>query len=59
MHLPKEQYLKWRKFNKLSADKTKRERISFGKDLPQLHSYPKTISSNYIKQVFKIFNNYN
>jgi len=59
MHLPKAQYVKWRKFNKLSADKTKRARVYFGKDLPQLHFYPKTISSNYIKEVKKIFNNYN
>jgi SET domain-containing protein len=59
MHLPNEQYVKWRKFNKIWAKKTKRERVSVGKDLPKLLSYPKTISSNYIKEVKKIFNNYN
>ena len=55
MHLSKERYDKWREFNEKWAKKTKRERISFGKELPQLSSYPKRIPEDYIKEVKKIF----
>ena len=59
MHLSKEQYAKWKKFNKLTASLTTRKRVSFGKDLPKLKVYPKTIPASYIRSVKKIFDNYN
>jgi SET domain-containing protein len=56
MHLTKEQYAKWRVINDLWSSKTKRQRISYGKDLPQLSSYPKTIAPEYIKEITQLFN---
>ncbi len=55
MHLSKERYEKWSKFNEKWAKKTKRKRISFGKELPRLISYPKKISGDYIREIKKLF----
>ena len=55
MHLSKERYEKWREFNERWAKKTKRGRVSFGKELPQLSSYPKKISEDYIRGIKKLF----
>lgn len=55
MHLSKEKYDKWRKFGDTQAKETKRERVSFGKELPLLSSYPKRISGDYIREVNKLF----
>jgi SET domain-containing protein len=55
MHLPKDKYDKWRTFNEKWAKKTKRERISYGKELPMLKDYPKLIPENYIEQVTRLF----
>ena len=58
MHLTKEQYAKWRIINDLWSGKTKRQRISYGKQLPMLSSYPKTIALEYIKEITQLFNLY-
>jgi hypothetical protein len=58
MHLSKEQYVKWRALNGKWANKTKRERIRYGKQLPMLSSYPKTITPEYIKEITQLFNLY-
>jgi hypothetical protein len=43
MHLSKVKYEKWQKFQNLENKKTKTSRVVFGKNLPKLSSYPKTI----------------
>ena len=55
MHLSKARYSKWRKFNDKWANETKREKVRVGQDLPQLSSYPKTISRAYITGVNQLF----
>lgn len=55
MHLSKDKYSKWRKFNDKWTNQTKREKVRVGQDLPQLLSYPKTISKDYIKGVNQLF----
>ncbi len=55
MHLSKDKYNSWRKFNEKWASETKREKVSFGKDLPLLNTYPKTISKDYIKEIYRLF----
>jgi hypothetical protein len=55
MHLSKERYDKWKEFNEKWARKTKRERIRYGKILPRLLSYPKTISNDYINGINQLF----
>lgn len=51
MHLAKNKYKKWQKFQDLEKKKTKIPKVVFGKNLPKLASYPKTIKSNpiYVK----------
>ncbi len=55
MHLSEEVYEKWKNFSEKWAKKTKKERVSFGKELPRLLSYPKKIPGDYIREVKKIF----
>jgi SET domain-containing protein len=55
MHLSKEKYSRWKILNEKWAGKTKRERIRYGKELPTLSVYPKTISQNYINEVNQLF----
>lgn len=55
MHLSKEIYKKWKIISEKWAKKTKRERISFGKELPRLSSYPNKIPEDYIKEIKKLF----
>ena len=55
MHLSKEKYDKWRTFTDAQTKETKRERVSFGKELPLLSSYPKKISEEYIGEINKLF----
>ena len=55
MHLSKDRYNKWRTFNEKWAKKTKRKRVSYGKELSVLATYPKTISMNYINGVNTLF----
>ena len=55
MHLSKENYDKWRKFNDKWAKETKRERVRYGKELPLLSTYPEKISGDYIKGVNQLF----
>jgi hypothetical protein len=55
MHLSKDKYDSWRKFNQKWVKQTKREKVSFGKNLPLLNFYPKTISGDYIKGVNQLF----
>lgn len=43
MHLSKERYDKWNEVNEEQTAKTKRKRIRYGKELPQLDAYPQTI----------------
>lgn len=46
MHLSKERFEEWNEVNLELSEKTKRERIRYGKELPLLSSYPKTISDH-------------
>lgn len=55
MHLSKDQYEGWQKFNQKWANTTKRERIRYGKNLPLLTSYPKKISKDYINSLNLLF----
>lgn len=43
MHLSQEKFEIWQKFQKQENKKTKKMRIVYGRDLPMLPSYPKTI----------------
>lgn len=52
MHLSKVRYKKWREFDNKKEVETKRQRITYGKDLPILSSYPKTILDNPIYTLF-------
>jgi hypothetical protein len=55
MHLEKETYAKWRLFNDKWAKKTRRQKVTYGKDLPKLLNYPKMIPEDYINQVTQLF----
>lgn len=55
MHMSKEKYDKWKELNEKWAKKTKRERISYGKDLPLLPVYPKKIPGSYIEEIEELF----
>jgi SET domain-containing protein len=48
MHLPKNKYQKWQKFQNIQANKTKTLKAVLGKNLPKLSSYPKSIPNNPI-----------
>lgn len=48
MHLPKDKYEKWQKFQNNQKRKTKKINFVFGKNLPKLSSYPKIIPNNPI-----------
>jgi len=48
MHLSKNKYEKWQKFQNDEKKKTKKVKVIFGKNLPKLTSYPKTIPNNPI-----------
>lgn len=48
MHLPKDKYAKWQRFQNAQKKKTKAAKVVFGKNLPKLTSYPKTIPKNPI-----------
>lgn len=52
MHLSKEYFDKWRKFSDLQEKKTKRVPIRYGKELPKLDSYPKSIPDHPIYNMF-------
>ncbi len=52
MHLSKEKYKKWRLFCQAQAKKDTRAIIRYGKELPLLSYYPKTISDNPIYDLF-------
>lgn len=43
MHLPKDKYKSWQKFQEEEKKKTKTAKFTFGKTLPKLASYPKKI----------------
>jgi hypothetical protein len=48
MHLSQERFDQWNEFNEKETKKTKRARIRYGKELPQLSSYPDAISDSPI-----------
>lgn len=48
MHLSKDKYRKWQKFQNSQKKKTKAAKVVFGKNLPKLASYPKSIPNNPI-----------
>lgn len=50
MHLSKDKYNKWQKFQDEEKKKTKIAKFIFGKNLPKLKSYPKIILDNPIYQ---------
>ena len=52
MHLSLEKYKKWRIFQEAKAKKDKREKIRYGKELPQLSKYPTPIPDNSIYDLF-------
>ncbi|MDO8497331.1 MAG: SET domain-containing protein-lysine N-methyltransferase [bacterium] len=51
MHLSKDKYEYWQKFQNKERKKTKRVRVVFGTNLPKLPSYPKTIPHNPIYKI--------
>lgn len=51
MHLPKDKFENWQKFQEEEKKKTKKAKFSFGKTLPKLTSYPKKIPKNPIYKV--------
>ena len=48
MHLSKDKYERWQKFQNEEKKKTKTAKVVFGKNLPKLASYPKKIPNNPI-----------
>ncbi|PIY69349.1 hypothetical protein COY90_01090 [Candidatus Roizmanbacteria bacterium CG_4_10_14_0_8_um_filter_39_9] len=48
MHLSKDKYEKWQRFQNTEKKKTKVAKFIFGKNLPMLSSYPKTVPHNPI-----------
>lgn len=52
MHQSLEKYKKWRIFQEERAKKDKLGKIRYGKELPQLSRYPKTIPDNPIYDLF-------
>lgn len=52
MHLSKDRFAKWSRFSRLQSKLTKKERISYGKELPKLASYPDTIVDQPIYSLF-------
>lgn len=52
MHLSRDKYEKWQKFQNEERKKTRRPKANFGKNLPKLKSYPKIIPSNPIYKSF-------
>jgi|SRR6185369_2514444 len=48
MHLSHDFFNKWDEFEEIQAKKTKRARITYGKPLPRLGQYPKTIPDDPI-----------
>ena len=55
MHLSTEKYRRWIKLNEEQTRKTKRKRITYGKDLRRLSKYPKKIPDAYIEEINMIF----
>lgn len=58
MHLSIDVFKKWRKLNEKQSRETKRERVSFGKELPMFSNYPKKIPEDYIREVTGLFEYY-
>ena len=56
MHLSKEKYRKWRNLTDKQSLETKKEKVTFGKNLKKLDEYPKSIPESYIKNVLLILN---
>lgn len=52
MHLSKKRYDEWITFHDKEAKKTKRARVTYGKTLPILSSYPKNIEDNPVYTLF-------
>lgn len=52
MHLSQEEYNEWISFHDKEAKKTKRVRVTYGKTLPLLTSYPENIEDNPIYTLF-------
>jgi len=48
MHLSKDKYKLWQKFQKEEGKKTKKMKVVYGKNLPMLTSYPAKIANNPI-----------
>ena len=48
MHLSRDKYEKWQKFQNEEKKKTRKPKVVFGKNLPKLTSYPKIIPNNPI-----------
>lgn len=52
MHLSDEKYKKWEKFHDDEAEKTRRERVTYGQILEKLDDYPGSIPDNPIYTLF-------
>lgn len=52
MHLSEKRYDSWSEFREKEEEKTKRERIRYGKELPPLSKYPDSIADNPIYTLF-------
>jgi len=48
MHMSRDKYEKWQKFQNEEKKKTRKPKVVFGKNLPKLSSYPKIIPNNPI-----------
>jgi hypothetical protein len=53
MHLPKDKYKRWQKFQDTEKRKTKITKFVFGKNLEKLHFYPKMVPKNLHLQIRK------
>lgn len=54
MHMSKDKYNYWRKITDRQSKETKKEKISYGKDLAILTDYPKIIPEEYINKIKEI-----
>lgn len=52
MHLPEKKFDAWTSFNDRVENKTKRERVRYGKELPKLPNYPNEIPDHPVYNLF-------
>ena len=52
MHLTDDKFDRWNEFNESIEKKTKKARVTYGKELPKLKNYPESIPDNPIYDLF-------